>query len=110
MFTGIVEEVGRVTSMKFGSFVIAAESYDFSKIVNPFQISGLQEAIISEINPGLPVHCTEPLRHGSHNPSGHTTMWHYRYHASKLRALHPFNPGPDAKNRLAATLRREILA
>ena len=45
----------------FLGYESTAELKNFSEIINPFQVIGLQGAIISEVNPGLLVHFTEPL-------------------------------------------------
>src|SRR4030042_1780243 len=90
--------------------VLAAKSEDLSKITDFRAVVTLHKTIIGEVDPGLAVHGGELLRHGSHDSTGHTAMWHYRYHTSKLRTLHPFYSTTDTENSFTSASRREPMA
>src|SRR4030043_1461531 len=87
--------------------VLAAKSEDLSKITYFRAVVTLHKAIIGEVDPGLAVQGGELFGHGSHDSTGHTAMWHYRYHTGKLRTLHPFYSPTDAEDCFTSASRRE---
>src|SRR4030042_370259 len=89
---------------------LAAKSEDLSKIIDFCAVGTLRKPVIGEVDPRFTIQGGEPLRHGSHNSAGHTAMWHYRYHTSKLRTLHPFYSTTDTENSFTSASRREPMA
>src|SRR4030042_6427409 len=89
---------------------LAAKSEDLSKITDFCAVVTLHKTIIGEVDPGLAVQGGELFRHGSHDSTRHTAMWHYRYHTSKLGTLHPFYSTTDTENCFTSASRSEPVA
>src|SRR4030042_5016408 len=89
---------------------LAAKSEDLSEIIDLRKIGAFHKAVIGQVDPGFAIQGAELLGHGSHNSTGHTAMRHYRYDASKLRALHPFDSTSYTEDCFTSASRREPMS